>query len=70
MSADKDGGTTVWNEDGAGGDETELVPPVTEAGPAANAWSLDDVEAAVRSGFDTKFADKLTTLHAPRSRRH
>jgi hypothetical protein len=51
MSADKDGGTTVWNEDGAGGDETELVPPVTEAGPAANAWSLDDVEDYPSTGI-------------------
>jgi hypothetical protein len=43
MSADKDGGTSIWNEDGAGGDETELVSPVTGVGPTANAWSLDDV---------------------------
>lgn len=30
-------GTDVWSEDGAGGDETELIPPAAQASPAA--WS-------------------------------
>jgi hypothetical protein len=35
-------GTAAWDEDGAGGGETELVPPVTDAAPTGHAWSQDD----------------------------
>jgi hypothetical protein len=34
-------GTAACEEDGAGGGETEVVPPVTEAGSEL-AWSQDD----------------------------
>ena len=45
MVSDEKDGTTVWNQDGAGGDETEIVNPVldyeqhceTEVAPTA--WS-------------------------------
>jgi hypothetical protein len=33
--------TSVWAKDGAGGDETVVVPPPTVAGPAL-AWSVDE----------------------------
>jgi hypothetical protein len=32
-------GTTAWNGDGAGGDATEVVPPITQAAPTELAWS-------------------------------
>ena len=32
-----DDGTAMWNKDGAGGTETEIVAPSTEVGPTLDA---------------------------------
>jgi hypothetical protein len=54
MTDEKDG-TTVWNEDGAGGSETELLPPATQAGPTApTAWSDYQEDKPVRDGLSWK----------------
>ncbi len=49
MSDEKDG-TTVWDQDGAAGDETEIVPPVTQAAPTVKAWA-DVQEDEARSSW-------------------
>jgi hypothetical protein len=49
---DEKDGTTVWNEDGAGGSETELLPPATQAGPTA--WSDYQEDKPVREGLSWK----------------
>jgi hypothetical protein len=49
---DEKDGTTVWNEDGAGGGETELLPPATQAGPTA--WSDFQEDKPVRDGLSWK----------------
>jgi hypothetical protein len=52
---DEKDGTTVWNEDGAGGSETELLPPATQAGPTApTAWSDYQEDKPVREGLSWK----------------
>jgi hypothetical protein len=54
MTDEKDG-TTVWNEDGAGGGETELLPPATQTGPTApTAWSDYQEDKPVREGLSWK----------------
>jgi hypothetical protein len=47
--ADEKDGTTVWNEDGAGGSETEQLPPATQAAPTA--WSDYQEDKPVREGL-------------------
>jgi hypothetical protein len=49
---DEKDGTTIWNGDGAGGSETELLPATTKPGPTA--WSDYQEDKPVREGLSWK----------------